>query len=145
MVGPWDVEVRLFFHKVQIPKAWSSLDWGLCPWFPCHQIGNETLFASSCSCFSSSEDAMEYSKEFVTAVVLGKDLVPRQVEKCVNSLMNLCCSVPNHLFPVRNTWTISVSGFLIFLSLYCSLFLVLCHCVFPGHLCWGFYRQILPV
>lgn len=24
-----------------------------------------------------SEDAMEYSKEFVTAVVLGKDLVPR--------------------------------------------------------------------
>ncbi|KFQ65488.1 Sn1-specific diacylglycerol lipase alpha, partial [Pelecanus crispus] len=28
-----------------------------------------------------SEDAMEYSKEFVTAVVLGKDLVPRQVEK----------------------------------------------------------------
>ncbi|NXO78521.1 DGLA lipase, partial [Sitta europaea] len=27
-----------------------------------------------------SEDAMEYSKEFVTAVVLGKDLVPRQVE-----------------------------------------------------------------
>ncbi|KAM7019380.1 diacylglycerol lipase-alpha [Passerculus sandwichensis] len=28
-----------------------------------------------------SEDAMEYSKEFVTAVVLGKDLVPRQVEE----------------------------------------------------------------
>ncbi|NWI92236.1 DGLA lipase, partial [Pitta sordida] len=28
-----------------------------------------------------SEDAMEYSKEFVTAVVLGKDLVPRQVGK----------------------------------------------------------------
>ncbi|NWR95187.1 DGLA lipase, partial [Furnarius figulus] len=28
-----------------------------------------------------SEDAMEYSKEFVTAVVLGKDLVPRQVER----------------------------------------------------------------
>ncbi|NXP47453.1 DGLA lipase, partial [Heliornis fulica] len=28
-----------------------------------------------------SEDAMEYSKEFVTAVVLGKDLVPRQVAK----------------------------------------------------------------
>ncbi|NWV10042.1 DGLA lipase, partial [Ptilonorhynchus violaceus] len=28
-----------------------------------------------------SEDAMEYSKEFVTAVVLGKDLVPRQVQK----------------------------------------------------------------
>ncbi|KAM4667617.1 diacylglycerol lipase-alpha [Amazona ochrocephala] len=28
-----------------------------------------------------SEDAMEYSKEFVTAVVLGKDLVPRQVKK----------------------------------------------------------------
>ncbi|NXG08491.1 DGLA lipase, partial [Sakesphorus luctuosus] len=28
-----------------------------------------------------SEDAMEYSKEFVTAVVLGKDLVPRQVRK----------------------------------------------------------------
>ncbi|NWX57379.1 DGLA lipase, partial [Promerops cafer] len=28
-----------------------------------------------------SEDAMEYSKEFVTAVVLGKDLVPRQVEQ----------------------------------------------------------------
>lgn len=27
--------------------------------------------------FSCSEDAMEYSKEFVTAVVLGKDLVPR--------------------------------------------------------------------
>ncbi|KFQ09649.1 Sn1-specific diacylglycerol lipase alpha, partial [Leptosomus discolor] len=26
-----------------------------------------------------SEDAMEYSKEFVTAVVLGKDLVPRQI------------------------------------------------------------------
>ncbi|NXT20249.1 DGLA lipase, partial [Syrrhaptes paradoxus] len=31
-----------------------------------------------------SEDAMEYSKEFVTAVVLGKDLVPRQVEKSLN-------------------------------------------------------------
>ncbi|NWU51297.1 DGLA lipase, partial [Dromas ardeola] len=30
-----------------------------------------------------SEDAMEYSKEFVTAVVLGKDLVPRQVVKPV--------------------------------------------------------------
>lgn len=43
---------------------------------------------------------MEYSKEFVTAVVLGKDLVPRQVEKCLNSLKNLCCSVSNHLFPV---------------------------------------------
>lgn len=26
---------------------------------------------------SLSEDAMEYSKEFVTSVVLGKDLVPR--------------------------------------------------------------------
>lgn len=37
---------------------------------------------------------MEYSKEFVTAVVLGKDLVPRQVEKCPNSLMSTCCSVP---------------------------------------------------
>ncbi|NWI18524.1 DGLA lipase, partial [Crypturellus soui] len=33
-----------------------------------------------------SEDAMEYSKEFVTAVVLGKDLVPRQVEKPLNPL-----------------------------------------------------------
>lgn len=30
-------------------------------------------------CLPCSEDAMEYSKEFVTAVVLGKDLVPRQV------------------------------------------------------------------
>lgn len=39
----------------------------------------QNTFASSRSCFSSSEDAMEYSKEFVTAVVLGKDLVPRQV------------------------------------------------------------------
>lgn len=29
--------------------------------------------------FLCSEDAMEYSKEFVTAVVLGKDLVPRRV------------------------------------------------------------------
>lgn len=26
---------------------------------------------------------MEYSKEFVTAVVLGKDLVPRQVGPCL--------------------------------------------------------------
>ncbi|NXV79798.1 DGLA lipase, partial [Atlantisia rogersi] len=34
-----------------------------------------------------SEDAMEYSKEFVTAVVLGKDLVPRQVEKHLIILM----------------------------------------------------------
>lgn len=40
---------------------------------------------------------MEYSKEFVTAVVLGKDLVPRQVEECLNSLMNLCCSVLNNV------------------------------------------------
>lgn len=55
---------------------------------------SETLFASSWSCFSSSEDAMEYSKEFVTAVVLGKDLVPRQVEKCLNFLMSFCCSIP---------------------------------------------------
>ena len=55
---------------------------------------SETLFASSWSCFSSSEDAMEYSKEFVTAVVLGKDLVPRQVEKCPNFLINFCFSVP---------------------------------------------------
>lgn len=37
---------------------------------------------------------MEYSKEFVTAVVLGKDLVPRQVEKCLNFLMSFCCSMP---------------------------------------------------
>lgn len=27
--------------------------------------------------YFSSEDAMEHSKEFVTSVVLGKDLVPR--------------------------------------------------------------------
>ncbi|KFV71972.1 Sn1-specific diacylglycerol lipase alpha, partial [Struthio camelus australis] len=40
-----------------------------------------------------SEDAMEYSKEFVTAVVLGKDLVPRQVEKPLNSLTSICCSI----------------------------------------------------
>lgn len=37
---------------------------------------------------------MEYSKEFVTAVVLGKDLVPRQVEKCLYFLMSICCSIP---------------------------------------------------
>lgn len=30
-----------------------------------------------CFCLIHSEDAMEYSKEFVTSVVLGKDLVPR--------------------------------------------------------------------
>ncbi|NWH76561.1 DGLA lipase, partial [Piaya cayana] len=36
-----------------------------------------------------SEDAMEYSKEFVTAVVLGKDLVPRQVEKRLRFLIGL--------------------------------------------------------
>lgn len=72
---------------------------------------------------------MEYSKEFVTAVVLGKDLVPRQVEKCLNSVMNLCCSVPNYLFPVQNTWIISVSSFLISLSFYCSLFIFLIPCV----------------
>lgn len=72
---------------------------------------------------------MEYSKEFVTAVVLGKDLVPRQVEKYLNSVMNLCCSVPNHLFPVQNTWIICVSSFLIFLSFYCSLFIFPIHCV----------------
>lgn len=71
---------------------------------------------------------MEYSKEFVTAVVLGKDLVPRQVEKCLNSLMNLRCSVPNHLFPVQNTWIVSVSSFLIFLSFYYSLFISLIPC-----------------
>lgn len=35
------------------------------------------LGLSFCFGFRCSEDAMEYSKEFVTAVVLGKDLVPR--------------------------------------------------------------------
>lgn len=38
-----------------------------------------SLGLSSYLGFPCSEDAMEYSKEFVTAVVLGKDLVPRQV------------------------------------------------------------------
>lgn len=47
-------------------------------------------------CFSSSEDAMEYSKEFVTAVVLGKDLVPRQVKKpgASNFSKQFPCHVP---------------------------------------------------
>ncbi|NXX80141.1 DGLA lipase, partial [Urocolius indicus] len=36
-----------------------------------------------------SEDAMEYSKEFVTAVVLGKDLVPRQLEGFRRQLLDV--------------------------------------------------------
>lgn len=81
---------------------------------------SETLFASSWSCFSSSEDAMEYSKEFVTAVVLGKDLVPRQVEKCPNFLIKYL------LFSTKVTRFLSetprsyLSCVLIYLSLYAS-------------------------
>lgn len=90
---------------------------------------------------------MEYSKEFVTAVVLGKDLVPRQVEKCLNSMMNICCFVPNHLFPVQNTWIICLQlpHFPVLLLFPVYLPDSLCHCVFRGHLCWGFYGQIPPV
>lgn len=36
-----------------------------------HNVTNVSIF------HLPSEDAMEYSKEFVTSVVLGKDLVPR--------------------------------------------------------------------
>jgi len=62
---------------------------------------------------------MEYSKEFVTAVVLGKDLVPRQVEKCPNSLMSTCCSVPVTYFQPETPRSY-LSCFLIYLSLYAS-------------------------
>lgn len=94
LLGAEDVGTRLASPEVQVLEQLGL--WGLQPW----QVGNEvqfaseTLFASSWSSFSSSEDAMEYSKEFVTAVVLGKDLVPRQVGKWLNFLLSACCSVP---------------------------------------------------
>lgn len=88
-------------------------------WNELQFAASETLFASSWSCFSSSEDAMEYSKEFVTAVVLGKDLVPRQVEKSPNSLMSICCSVPVTYFQ-SETPRSYLSCFLIYLSVSAS-------------------------
>lgn len=39
-----------------------------------------------------SEDAMEYSKEFVTSVVLGKDLVPRWVLRSAGLAVCVCVS-----------------------------------------------------
>lgn len=102
LLGTWDVNNSAFLYQDASPQNLEHLGvWGL--WLFGNRsdtsvkfgdevqfAASETLFASSWSCFSSSEDAMEYSKEFVTAVVLGKDLVPRQVEKCLNVLMNIC-------------------------------------------------------
>lgn len=62
---------------------------------------------------------MEYSKEFVTAVVLGKDLVPRQVEKWLNFLRNICSFKPKSPFSYQKHLNF-VSSFLIYPSLCAS-------------------------
>lgn len=87
---------------------------------------------------------MEYSKEFVTAVVLGKDLVPRQVEKWLNFLMNICCSKPKSPFSYQKHLNYIC---LQFPHLPCVLLTCLptyLH-LLPGHLCWCFTHLFIGI
>ncbi|KAK2100363.1 hypothetical protein P7K49_021711 [Saguinus oedipus] len=58
-----------------------------------------------------SEDAMEYSKEFVTAVVLGKDLVPRA------GICLAVCSSPRTSHSPNQAWLMALSRSLLRIGL----------------------------